>query len=334
MEYIEISPFIPKASVIALGTWQFGDATGTYKKQSEDEEAAIIKAALDAGINFFDTAEAYNNGVSEISLGKALKRSGRNRSEYLIASKVFDHLDYSGVIEACNRSLKHLDTPYIDLYQIHWANREIPLEETTRALIQLKSEGKIKEIGVSNFGPKDLQSALQAKLPFVTNQLPYSLVTRAIEFEILDICVKNKTPILAYSPLAQGLLTGKYNSVEDCPEGISRSRLFHHSRSKLCRHKEEGVEKELFEAISKIKKISERLGKPMATVALAWLLAQKGVGAILVGVSNHKQIATNVDALSLKLDQNTLKELSDATEPLKQKFGSNPDLWAQISRYA
>lgn len=156
-------------------------------------------------------------------------------------------------------------------------------------------------------------------------------MNRAIEYEIVEKC---KVPIIVYSPLAQGLLGGKIRALEDCSEGLSRSRFFHNSRSKLCRHKEEGAEKELFESISKIRQISERLGQPMASVSLAWVLQQKGVGAVLVGASSSQQVKSNVEALSLKLDQETIKELSEASRPLKEKMGSNPDLWWPVSRYA
>eukprot|EP00026_Physarum_polycephalum_P011700 Phypoly_transcript_11941.p1 GENE.Phypoly_transcript_11941~~Phypoly_transcript_11941.p1 ORF type:complete len:218 (+),score=33.25 Phypoly_transcript_11941:90-743(+) len=175
-----------RVPVLTLGTWNFGDPTGTYTKQSEEVEDAIVKAALDAGINAFDTAEGYGNGVSEQALGRALAKSGKSRHEYLIFSKINpDNLASADLIEtALSRSLKNLNTPYLDLYQIHWPNHKIDIKPALQTLDKLKKEGKIKAIGVSNFGPIDTSDALASGVEIATNQLPYSLVNRAIEFGI------------------------------------------------------------------------------------------------------------------------------------------------------
>jgi aryl-alcohol dehydrogenase-like predicted oxidoreductase len=335
MQYRPIGPF-PNVSALILGTWSFSDPTGTYTKQPEEIEDAIVKAAFDAGVNTFDTAEAYGAGQSEVALGRALQRSGKARSDYYIFSKINpEHIiSPEKIEEALNRSLKNLNTPYIDLYQIHWANHDIDVKPALEALNKLKQEGKIRAIGVSNFGVNDVSNAVASGVEIVSDQLPYSLVNRAIEFGIVQKCVEHKVSILAYSPLAQGLLTGKYKKPEDCHEGLSRSRHFHHTRSSKCRHKEEGCEKDLFDALAGVQRIADAVGRPMSEVALAWVLRQPGVSAAIIGASRPEQIAHNVASLSLNLTSEQVNELTNLTAVVKDKIGSNPDMWAASTRYA
>lgn len=327
-----------KVSRVCLGTWQFGDTTGTFnnaEEMAEETENAVVAAALDAGINFFDTAEGYGSGKSERALGRALRATGRPRNDYVIASKVLpSNLAPADVRAAAERSIEALGT-HIDLYQIHWPNWDVPIEATLKALEELKREGKIKMIGVSNFGTRDLGDAMAHKIPIVTNQLPYSLLMRQIETAgIVESCQQHNCGILCYSPLSQGLLTGKYARPEDCPDGLSRSRFFKPGRSPLCRHQDEGCEEELFQAIAKIKEIAAEVkGATMATVSLAWALAQPGVTAVVVGASKPEQITRNTQAASLKLSGDVLERLSEASEPVKRKLGDNPDMWGDKCRY-
>jgi len=320
---------------ITLGTWNFGDTTGTYAKQSDEVEDAIVKAALDAGINAFDTAEAYANGVSERALGRALRKSGKARNEYLLLSKISpDNIVTPELIEASlNRTLANLNTPYLDLYQIHWPNHSIDIKPALQVLAKFQKEGKIKAIGVSNFGPIDMGDAISSGVTITTNQLPYSLFNRAIEFEIITQATDSKVGILAYSPLAQGLLSGKYKKPEDCHDGLSRSRYFHKSRSPKCRHTEEGCEKELFEALATIQSIADKLNVSPSELAIAWLLKQPGVTSAVVGASKPEHIAQNVKALSINITDEINEQLKAVTEPIKKALGSNPDMWAAQSRY-
>jgi len=336
MEYRELGKTGWKVSEIICGTWQFGDPTGTWKKQAEEVEDAIIKAALDAGINAFDTAEAYGAGASEQALARALSRAGVDRSKYYILSKINpDNLvSAEKVREAVERSLKNLNTPYIDLYQIHWANHNMEISAQLKELEKIKAEGKIRAIGVSNFGVKDLSEAVASGVQVESDQLPYSLVTRAIEFGITDVAVKSGVSILAYSPLCQGILSGKYESGDQVPDGITRTRFFHHTKSPKAKHSEEGCEKELFEALHSFKEVAKKVNHTPGEVALAWALAQPGVAAVIVGASKPEQIAENVKAVKVKLSPEVLKELTQITEPVKAKLGPNPDLWAPNSRYA
>eukprot|EP01113_Clastostelium_recurvatum_P019016 TRINITY_DN2241_c0_g1_i3.p1 TRINITY_DN2241_c0_g1~~TRINITY_DN2241_c0_g1_i3.p1 ORF type:complete len:339 (+),score=71.45 TRINITY_DN2241_c0_g1_i3:40-1056(+) len=322
-----------QVSVLTLGTWQFGDPTNTYAKQSEQTEDEIVKTAIDGGINFFDTAEGYANGEAERALGRALARSGAGRSSYYIASKVSDmNIDSEQkIIDAVNRSLKNLDTPYIDLYQIHWPNHNVSHPDVLRTLDRLKKEGKIRAIGISNFGVLDTEEAATKTggVEIASNQLPYSLVTRAIEYGTIQKCVEHNIGVLAYSPLAQGLLTGKYHKIEDMNEGLLRSRHFHHSRSSRSRHGGEGCEGALFATLESVRDHAKKADVSMADLAIKWVLAQKGVTSALVGASKAEQIASNIKGVSSAVSQDVLEELTKVSEPVKKHLGENFDLWAK-----
>jgi len=330
MQYTTLPRTDLKVSRVAMGCWALaGDMT--WGPQDEAAGIAGIHAALDAGINFFDTAELYGDGTSEAMLGKAL-RGMRDRA--VIASKFSpDNASAEGVVGACERSLRHLDTDRIDLYQIHWPSREVPWEETWQAMEGLRDAGKICHLAVSNFGAGDIADQLKIGLP-VSNQLPYNLITRSIEYEILPQCIEHDIGVLCYSPLQHGLLTGKFRTADDVPEGRSRSRHFSCKR-RLTRHGEPGCERETFAAIERLHKISEGLGCTPSDVAMAWLLAQPGVFSMLVGIRSPQQAEANAAATQLVLDEATLAALNEASEPVKQALGRNPDMWEgeEKSRY-
>jgi myo-inositol catabolism protein IolS len=317
-----------EVSVIALGCYSFGGGP-FWGQRAEDDSIETIRAALDEGINFFDTAEAYGDGDSEIILGRALL--GR-RPEAVIATKVSaSHLGPADLRAACEASLRRLNTDYIDLYQIHWPSRTIPLDETMKALQSLQEDGKVRAIGVCNFGILDLSDALQLG-PVVTDQLPYSLIWRAIEYEILPKCLETSTGILCYSPLAQGLLSGAYTCAEDVPTGRSCTRWFSDARP-MARHGEPGCEAETFAALARIRAISDRLLEPMTNVAIAWLLSRPGVTSVLAGARTPAQLRVNAQAAELDLGAEVLDELTAVTEEVKEKIGSNPDMWQSESRF-
>ncbi len=330
MKYMKLHNTDLEISAVAMGCWGLaGDAT--WGPQDEAESIAAVRAALDAGINFFDTAEMYGDGLSERRLGRGL---AKRRDRAVIASKFGpDHNADADLTAACERTLACLQTDYIDLYQIHWASRTVPLEETWDALWKLKDQGKIREIGVCNFGTGNLGDLLALGLP-VTNQLPYSLLMRAIEFEILPCCVQEGIGVLCYSPLLLGILTGKYSCADEVPDGRARLRHFSTDRPQA-RHGEPGCEAETFAALARIREISEQLGRPMSDVALAWLLHQEGVVSVLSGIRNPDQARRNVAAAELTLGDDVLAMLDEATEPVKQALGPNPDLWqgANDSRF-
>jgi aryl-alcohol dehydrogenase-like predicted oxidoreductase len=197
----------------------------------------------------------------------------------------------------------------------------------------LRDAGKIRYLAVSNFGPRDMEDQLRIGLP-VSNQLPFNLVMRAIEYEILPQCTEHEIGVLCYSPLQHGLLTGKFRTPDDMPEGRARSRHFSCTRP-LTRHGEPGCEQQTFAAIDRLCEISAGLGRTPSDVAIAWLLAQPGVSSVLVGVRSPGQARANAATADLQLDEATLAALNEAGEPVKQALGRNPDMWEgeQKSRY-
>jgi aryl-alcohol dehydrogenase-like predicted oxidoreductase len=288
-------------SAIVMGCWAIGGGV-TWGEQDEKKSIETIRAAVDLGINLFDTAEFYNDGYSEEVVGKGLRGL---RDKVMIATKAWaDNLAKDKVVTACEGSLKRLQTDYIDLYQIHWPNPEVPVAETLEAMENLKKDGKIRSIGVSNFGVNDLDAALAAG-DVVTNQMAYSLLFRALEHGILGKCIASDVAVLAYSPLAQGLLTGKFKSPDDVDDERARQRFYSKHRSGTV-HDEDGYEEAVFASIANIRAICDEIGAPMAHVALAWVLQQPGVKAVLAGARHPDQIIMNAAASQLELSADVL----------------------------
>ena len=228
-----------QVSPIALGCWPFAGGN-VWGDQDDAESIAAVHAALEEGINFFDTAEGY--GRSEEVLGRGLK--GR-RQQAVLATKVSaGNLAADDVIGACERSLRTLQTDYIDLYQIHWPNWDVPLAETVSALQTLQTDGKIRAYGVCNFAAQDLSEMITLG-QCVTDQLPYSLAWRGIERAVLPLCRANGIGVICYSPLAQGILTGRYANADEVPPGLARTRHYSDDRP-LSHHGEPGVEQNCF----------------------------------------------------------------------------------------
>ena len=328
MRYRKLGQTSLTVSEICQGTWSVATRDVFWDGQDRGDSLAAIQAGLDAGVNFFDTAPAYGNGEAEEILGEAL---GSRRREVIVATKVPPtDLEPDKLRQSCERSLRALRSDYIDLYQIHWPSKTLPLEPTWRALEALQREGKIRYIGVSNFGVSFL-GELRALGRAESNQLPYSLLWRAVEFDIQPVCVANAMSILCYSPLGQGLLTGKFPTADEVPEKRARTRLFSAKR-KMTRHGEPGCEQETFATLAEIRRVAGELGQPTGRVALAWLLAQPGVTSAVVGARNAVQAVEIAAAAELQLDAGVIARLSAITEPLKQKVGRNADPWEHVSR--
>jgi aryl-alcohol dehydrogenase-like predicted oxidoreductase len=316
-------------SPVAMGCWAIvGDAT--WGPQDERDAIAAIHAALDAGVNFFDTAEGYGAGASEQILAKALK--GR-RDQAVIGSKVSpNHAgSYAELLRSCDQSLANLGTDYIDVYHLHWPNREVPVHGIIEGLQRLRQAGKIRAVAVSNFGRQDLTELLAADRCEV-NQLPYNLLWRAIEVEIAPICVAHGVSITCYCPIAQGLLTGKFPTAAAVPEGRARTRHFAGSRPQA-RHGEPGAETLTFATLRAIVAIAAQAGLSMEHVALAWLISRPAVASVLVGARSAAQMRNNAQAMQVCLDPAVLAALDAATLELKAHFGTNPDMWQSASRY-
>jgi aryl-alcohol dehydrogenase-like predicted oxidoreductase len=327
MQYRKLGGTDMDVSVIALGCWPF--AGGRFWGDQDDADSEdTVRAALDAGINFFDTAEGYGRGHSERVLGRGLE--GR-RHEAVIATKVSaSHLAAGDVAQACERSLANLRTDTIDLYQIHWPNWQVPLAETVGALEKLLAQGKIRAVGVSNFAVRDLSDILE-HCACATNQFPYSLLWRVIEHEIQPLCEENGVGILCYSSLAQGLLAGIYASADAVPDHLTHTRWYASGRPNA-QHGEAGYEDQVFAALGEVRRIAGELGQPMAVVSLAWLMAQPGVTSMLVGARAPVEVGWNLPAVDLALSDDVLQELAEVTAPVKDVLGDNPDMWMSTSR--
>ena len=327
MKYNKLGTSDIGVSEFTLGCWPFAGGA-VWGDQDDADSIAAVHASLDAGINFFDTAEGYGAGKSEEVLGKALE--GR-RDQAVMVTKVGDsHLSPDDVRKSCENSLSRLGTDYIDLYLIHWPNHDIPIADTMGALQALVDEGKVRALGVCNFGVRDLSDLLEVG-HIEVNQLPYSLLWRPIEYEIFPKCRQHNIGLMTYSPLMQGLLTGRYANADAVPEGLARSRHFASTRPQAV-HGQQGMEDELFEIIARYGEVCRRIGQPMAHVALAWVRAHEGVSSVLVGARNADEVALNLPAFDLTLPDEIVDELDDLTEGIKSNLDGSPDMWRGENR--
>ncbi|MBD2083951.1 aldo/keto reductase [Trichocoleus sp. ST-U3] len=307
---IQISP-------IVMGTWQAGKRMWVGIEDADTIKA--IRVAFDAGITTVDTAEVYGEGHSEQIVAQALSDV---RDQAVYATKVFaNHLKYDQVIEACDRSLKNLKTDYIDLYQIHWPSgvfksEIVPIEETMNALNHLKEQGKIRAIGVSNFSRAQLEEAAQyGRIDSL--QPPYSLFWRWVEKDAMPYCVENKISILAYSSLAQGLLTGKFGSDHqfDPADNRAKNKLFQGENYERAQ-----------QALDKLRPIAERHQCSLAQLALAWLIAQPQTNAI-AGARNTQQVVDNAKAGDIKLSTDELQEIDAIGRIVTDHLDDSPIMW-------
>ncbi|SFS74209.1 aldo/keto reductase [Paenibacillus sp. BC26] len=327
-------------SVLGLGCWQFGG--GTYwGPQDQQDVDAVVHRALDSGINYFDTAEVYNDGESEISLGRALK--GR-REQAIIGSKISTSNMYPNVlVQHCDNSLKRLQTDYIDLYMLHWPisghavahftkdqdriAKPPDLHEGFQALFDLQKQGKIRHIGISNHGIKQMEEVKRTGVPVIANEMAYNLFSRAIEESILPYCAENEIGVISYMPLLQGLLSGKYHSIDEMKPMQTRSRHFHHSRGQGTRHGEEGAEQEILYALQEIRRIADELDIHSIVLSLAWVIANKGIVTSIVGSRNVEQLEMNIQGAYYQLPTEIIDRLNRITEPVLKTLGTNPDYY-------
>ena len=298
-----------RLSVVGLGTWQFGSPEWGYGKDFEQNEALrITERALDLGINLIDTAEIYGFGRSERAVGKAIR--GR-REQAFIASKVFPALPFDPVVrQRASGSARRLGIDRIDLYQAHWPNPVFPSEPLFRALARLQREGLVAHVGVSNYSLSQWQSAERSLGGTVlSNQVQYSLVDRRPERELVPWAQDNDRLIIAYSPLAQGLLSGRYDR-DHRPTGVRAMRpLFLPSNLERAR-----------DLISTLKEVADSHTATPSQVALAWLIRQPNV-VVIPGASSVAQLESNVAAADLDLSDEEVRRLSDASDHFRPTEG-------------
>ena len=299
---------------------------GAFGAQEERDSIEALQEAFNIGVNFFDTAEAYGNGYSEQLLSRAL---GNKRSDIVISSKVAtENLAPDDIIAACERSLSNLNTDVIDLYMLHWPNRDVPLADSIGALQKLKDAGKIRWYGVSNFGNNDIDDA-QALGEISVNQLPYHLFCRSIEFEVQPKCETTNVPIMCYSSLMQGLLAGKYRSLQDFPVSRARTRMFDSRKWAEAVHDEPGAEDAGQHLLDTLWKLVDSTGLSMEELAIGWLKARPAVGGVIVGTRNGSQSRDLKKLLEVNLDHSIVDVLNDASDRLKQELGSDIDMWGK-----
>lgn len=287
MKYRNLGRAGVKVSEVALGSWL------TYGGATENQTAKeCIERAYDLGINFFDTANAYARGESEKVVGASLKPY--RRDSFVLATKVFfpmgdgpndKGLSRKHIMEQAHLSLKRLDTDYIDLYQCHRYDDSVPLEETLRALDDLVTQGKVLYVGVSQWSAKNIQDALDLadKWNFdriVSNQPYYNAIGRDLEKEVLPLCEKEGIGQIVYSPLAQGVLTGKYKPGQEIP---ADSRAADPNQNMFLNRGQ--LDQDVLEKVQKLQPIAARLDLSMAQLALAWCLRKPILSSVIIGAS-------------------------------------------------
>ena len=313
MEYRHLGASGLKVSSIGLGSWL------TYGNQVDSAtSAACVRRAFELGVILFDTADIYHAGAGETELGKALE--GIRRSDYVLATKCFwpmsDNANNRGlsrkhIFESVEGSLRRLRTDYIDLYQCHRYDDETPLEETLRALDDLVTQGKILYAGISEWRPEQIQDAIDLAGAhdfdqIVSSQPQYSMLYRRIEKRVIPLCEAAGIGQIVWSPLAQGVLTGKYKPGEPLPPDTrAADERVNSSIGGF-------LSDETLSAVQKLRPIADGAGLTMSQLALAWILRQPNVSACLVGASRPEQVDENVKASGVKLDQATLDAIDEA----------------------
>ena len=307
---------------IVMGTWQAGKRG--WVGVEDDQVMAAMRAAFEAGVTTFDTAEIYGNGYSEELVGKALS-DVRDRVIYM--TKVFPtHLKYQEILDACDNSLRRLQTDYIDLYQIHWPagnfNSDlVPISESMRAMVKLKEDGKIGAIGVSNFSRSQLEEAAQYG-PIDSLQPPYSLFWRHVETDAMPYCVEHNMTILAYSPMAQGLLTGKFGPDHKFEEGDVRAsnKLF-----------QPGNYDRAQAALDRLRPIAAKYDITLAQLSLAWLMGQPQT-CVIAGARNAEQASQNAIAATVQLEERDRAEMDAIGHRVFDHLeDDNPVMWSFAS---
>jgi aryl-alcohol dehydrogenase-like predicted oxidoreductase len=309
-----------KVTELCFGTMTFGGTSywGTIGKQTQQEADRLVQMAIDGGINFFDTADIYSDGIAEQMLGNAL---GSKRKDIVLATKVRGRmgtgpndvgLSRHHIIEGCNASLKRLGTDYIDLYQVHNWDHLTPLEETMCALDDLVRTGKVRYIGCSNFTGWQLMKSLVISekygyARFITIQSYYSLIARDLEYEIVPLCLDQKLGIMPWSPLAGGFLTGKYRRGKPRPAGARRSNPVGNF---LQFDEEKG-----YDIIDELDRIAKRHDKTISQTALNYLLRKPAVSSIVIGARTPEHLADNLKSTEWELTPEEVARLDEISKP-------------------
>ncbi|WP_282937520.1 aldo/keto reductase [Paenibacillus sp. RC67] len=310
MKYRKLGKNGPEISVIGFGSWAIGGAGWASAWGDQDDQSSIesVRAALDAGVTFYDTAAVYGLGYSEEIMGKALKGS---RDKVVLATKcglvwnednvISKNGTYDSVIREAEASLRRLGTDYIDLYQMHWPDTDAnaPAEETMRAMDKLVQDGKIRYVGVSNYNVSLLEESLAVR-HVDSLQPPYSILRPAAEKELLPFCLERGIGVVAYSPLTSGLLSGNYTYDTTFPSNDWRSRNAAHTG--------EGLRKNV-DRVEKLRVIASRYDLTVPQFAIAYVLAHPALTSAIVGVRKPSHILGVLPAADITLDEAVLAEI-------------------------
>jgi aryl-alcohol dehydrogenase-like predicted oxidoreductase len=307
MEHVALGRSGLHVSRICFGSWQFGGDWGSVER---DDAKAAVRAAIDRGITFFDTAQAYGFGLSEALLAEALG-ADIHRDDVIVATKGGLRQTAEGIErdaspdflrDGVERSLRHLGVEAIDLYQVHWPDPTTPLEQTGAALQALKDEGKIRHVGVSNFSPEEMEE-LSRTVEVETDQPPYNLFNRAIEDDVLPWCREHDVGVLAYGPLSHGLLSGSFDPSSLADDDWRRGHAPFEG---------EALERNL-EAVERLRQFAERRGHTLPQLAVAWVLAQPGVHVAIAGARRPAHVEGIAPAAEIHLGEADLAEIDELT---------------------
>lgn len=310
MHYRQLGDSDLQVSEISLGSWlTYG--VGVDSSQS----LACLDAAFDCGINFIDTANVYGQGAAETFLGDALQ--GRARDSYVLATKLYFPmgdtdmgLSAEQVHKQLDNSLRRLKTDYVDLYQCHRYDEDTPLEETMQALTEVVEAGKVRYIGFSEWTAEQIQAALDMAgvEKFVSSQPQYSMLWRVPESEVIPLCADNGISQIVWSPLGQGVLTGKYG-LGRVPPSDSRaaSPLMNHFMGRV-------MQETLLRGVDALRPVAADCGLSMTEMALAWVLREPNLASAIIGASRPSQVVENAAASGIKLDADTLQAIDIALE--------------------
>ena len=318
MRYRRLGASDLEVSEISLGSWlTFAGGVGL------EQTRACTEAAFEAGINFFDTANVYGRGAAESAWGEIL--AGRPRGSYVLATKVWGQmsddpadrgLSAAQIGKQIDASLARLRTDYVDLYQAHRFDPDVPIEETIEALEQVVAAGKTRYLGFSEWTTEQLQAAIDLAGPdlFVSSQPQYSMLWRAPEAELFGLCTANGISQIVWSPLAQGVLTGKYRPGQ-APPPDSRA-----ANSDMNVAMDRLMDDDVLEAVDRLRPVADQAGLSMAELALAWVLRRPEVASAIVGASRPEQVHANAKASGMQLAPDTLAAIEDALDdtPVKE----------------
>ncbi|MBC7571383.1 MAG: aldo/keto reductase [Spirosoma sp.] len=327
MEYRRLGNSDLQVSIITFGAW----AAGGWMWGGTERKGAVeaIRAAYELGVTSIDTAPIYGQGTSEEIVGEAIRGIPRDKVQILTKYgmrwdlkqgefgfksqdndgnpiEVYKYGGRDSIIEECENSLRRLGTDYIDLYQMHWPDKTTPIDESMEAVLRLIEQGKVRQAGVSNYSLDQLKQA-ENTLSVVSNQVPYSLLNRGIEDELVPYCIQNNTAILAYSPLERGLLTGKIKPGHEFAEGDHRAgyRFF----------KDENI-RQTDALLAKLKPMADDKGTTLSQLILRWTIEQPGITVALAGARNAGQATQNAKAIDVQLTDNDINFINQQVSGL------------------